>query len=166
MSEAGNFERRNILHLPHDLDAVARQEGLARDELDRILRAALATLKAHRATRPEPLRDEKVLTSWNGFTIRALAEAGPALGRPDYTQAATRAATFLLDTVRRGDRMYRVLTAGRVHVDGFLEDYGALGNACLSLYESTLRIAVAHRRGLDRGRDARALLVPGATALP
>ena len=137
VSEAGNFERRNILHLPHDLDAVARQEGLARDELDRILRSALATLKTHRATRPEPLRDEKVLTSWNGFTIRALAEAGPALGRPDYTQVATRAATFLLDTVRRGDRMYRVLTAGRVHVDGFLEDYGALGNACLSLYEST-----------------------------
>ena len=138
VSEAGNFERRNILHLPHDLDAVARQEGLARDELDRILRTALATLKAHRATRPEPLRDEKVLTSWNGFTIRALAEAGPTLGRPDYTRAATRAATFLLDTVRQHDRLHHVLTAGRVHVDGFLEDYGALGNACLSLHEATL----------------------------
>ncbi len=138
VSEAGNFEGRNILHLPHDLDAVARQEGVARDELDRRLRESLAALKARRSTRPEPLRDEKVLTSWNGFTIRALAEAGPALGRPDYTEAAARAAEFLLETVRRGDRLLRVFAAGRARIDGFLEDYGALGNACLSLYEATL----------------------------
>ena len=138
VSEAGNFEGRNILHLPHDLDAVARQEGVARDELDRRLRDSLAALKARRSTRPEPFRDEKVLTSWNGFTIRALAEAGPALGRPDFTRAAERAAAFLLGTVRRGDRLLRVQAAGRAHIDGFLEDYGALGNACLSLYEATL----------------------------
>ena len=138
VSDAGNFEGRNILHLPHDLDAVARQEGIARDELGRILGESLATLKAHRAARPEPLRDEKILTSWNGLAIRALAEAGPALGRPDYTRAAERAASFLLDTVRREGRLHRVLTGGRVHIEGFLEDYGALGNACLSLYEATL----------------------------
>ena len=138
VSEAGNFEGRNILHLPHDLDAVARQEGIGRDELDGRLRDSLAALKDHRAARPEPLRDEKVLTSWNGFTIRALAEAGPALGRPDYTAAGARAASFLLETVRRGDRLLRVFAAGRPHIDGFLEDYGALGNACLSLYEATL----------------------------
>jgi len=138
VSEAGNFEGRNILHLPHDLDAVARQEGIGRAELDRRLRESLAALEARRARRPEPLRDDKVLTSWNGFTIRALAEAGPALGRPDYTLAAERAAGFLLDTMRRGDRLMRVFAGGRVHIEGFLEDYGALGNACLSLYEATL----------------------------
>ncbi len=138
VSDAGNFEGRNILHLPHDLGAVARQEGIARDELGRMLGESLATLKAYRATRPEPLRDEKILTSWNGFAIRALAEAGPALGRPDYTRAAARAASFLLDTVRRDGRLFRVLAAGRVHIKGFLEDYGAFGNACLSLYEATL----------------------------
>ena len=138
VSEAGNFEGRNILHLPHDLDAVARQKGIPRVELDGLLKESLAALKARRADRPEPLRDDKVLTSWNGFTIRALAEAGPALGRPDYTRAAGRAARFLLDTMRRGDRLMRVYAGGRVHIDGFLEDYGALGNACLTLYEATL----------------------------
>ena len=138
VSPAGNFEGRNILHLPHELDAVARQEGIARDELDAILRRSLAALKAHRHTRPEPLRDDKILTSWNGFAIRALAEAGPALGRPDYTGAAERAATFLLHTMRRDDALFRVLAGERVHVEGFLEDYGSLGNACLSLYEATL----------------------------
>ncbi len=138
VSEAGNFEGRNILHLPHDLDAVARQEGMSRDELDAVLRGGLARLKDRRAARPEPLRDEKVITSWNGMTIRALAEAGPALGRPDYTAAAERAADFLLGTVRDGDALHRIAAADRVHIDAFLEDYGALGNACLSLYEATL----------------------------
>ena len=138
VSEAGNFEGRNILHLPHDVDAVARQEGMSRDELDAVLRAGLAGLKDRRAARPEPLRDEKVITSWNGLTIRALAEAGPALGRPDYTTAAERAADFLLGTVRDGDALNRIAAAGRVHIDAFLEDFGALGNACLSLYEATL----------------------------
>ncbi|MDE2806360.1 MAG: thioredoxin domain-containing protein [Gemmatimonadota bacterium] len=138
VSEAGNFEGRNILHLPHDLEAISRQEGIGRDELDRLLREALEVLKTHRSTRPAPLRDEKVITSWNGFTIRALAEAGPALGRADYTRAAERAAEFLLETVRCGDRLRRIVAADRVHIDGFLEDYGALGNASLSLYEATL----------------------------
>ncbi len=138
VSDAGNFEGRNILHLPHELDPVARQEGMSRAELDAFLTDALATLKDHRATRPEPLRDEKVLTAWNGLAVRALAEAGPALGRDDYTRAAERAAAFLLGTMRQDGTLHRVLTAGRVHVEGFLEDYGALGNACLSLYEATL----------------------------
>ena len=138
VSEPGNFEGRNILHLPHDPDAVARQEGVARDELQRVLGEALAALKARRSERPPPFRDEKVLACWNGFAVRALAEAGPALGRPDYTEAALRAAEFLLDALRPGDRLFRVLSAGRVHVEAFLEDHGALGNAFLSLYEATL----------------------------
>ena len=138
VSDVGNFEGRNILHLPHELDPVARQEGMSQAELGAFLVDALATLKDHRATRPEPLRDEKVLTSWNGLAIRALAEAGPALGRDDYTRAAERAAAFLLGTMRRDGTLHRVFTAGRVHVEGFLEDYGALGNACLSLHEATL----------------------------
>ena len=60
----------------------------------------------------------------------------------------------------------RVLTAGRVHVDGFLEDYGALGNACLSLYESTLESRWLTDAAWIADRDARALLVTRATALP
>ena len=138
VSEAGNFEGRNILHLPHDLDAVARQAGRGRGEVESILEDARTALKAVRARRPEPFRDEKVIASWNAMTIRALAEAGPALGRPDYTAAATRAAGFLLTTLRTGDTLHRVLTAGRVHIEGFLEDYAAFGNALVSLYEATL----------------------------
>ncbi len=139
VSAAGNFEGSNILHLAHGLDAVARREGMALVDLERRMRESLAALKSRRAEREAPLRDEKVLAGWNGLAIRALAEAGPALGRPDYTAAAAEAADSLLAALDRGGRLFRVWTAGRVHVEGFLEDYGALGNACLSLYEATLR---------------------------
>ena len=138
VSAAGNFEGRNIPHLPHGFDAVAAREGLARPELERRMRESLAALKSRRAEREAPLRDEKALAGWNGLAIRALAEAGPALGRPDYTAAAAEAAGSLLGMLRRDGRLLRVWTAGRVHVDGFLEDYAAVGNACLSLYEATL----------------------------
>ena len=138
VSDAGNFEGRNILHLPHDLEAVARQEGMARDELECALGEGLAALEAQRRDRPAPFRDDKILACWNGFAVRALAEAGPALGRPEYTAAALRAADFLLDALRRADCLFRVLSRGRVHVEAFLEDHGALGNAFLSLYEATL----------------------------
>ena len=138
VSAAGNFEGRNIPHLAHGLDAAARREGMAREDLERRVRKLFATLKGRRAEREAPLRDEKVLAGWNGLAIRALAEAGPALGRPDYTAAAAEAADWLLATLGREGRLLRVWTAGRVHVEGFLEDYGAVGNACLSLYEATL----------------------------
>ena len=138
VSSAGNFEGRNIPHLPHGFDAMAAREGMARRELERRMRESLAALKARRAEREAPLRDEKALAGWNGLAIRALAEAGPALRRPDYTAAAAEAAGSLLGMLRRDGRLLRVWTAGRVHVDGFLEDYAAVGNACLSLYEATL----------------------------
>ncbi len=138
VSDAGNFEGRNILHLPHGIEAAAGREGLAQEDLRRRMRESLAVLKARRAGREAPLRDEKALAGWNGLAIRALAEAGPALGRPDYTEAAAEAADSLLAALRRDGRLLRVWTAGRAHVEGFLEDYAAVGNACLSLHEATL----------------------------
>jgi len=53
-------------------------------------------------------------------------------------EASEEIARFLLATVRRNGKLHHVFTAGRVHVNGFLEDYGALGGACLALYEATL----------------------------
>ena len=138
VSEGGNFEGRNILHLPHDLDAVARSESMSREELDAVLGSAGAALKAARWKREAPLLDDKILTSWNGMTIRALAEVGSSRRRPDYLERAESAAGFLLDAVRTGDGLFHVHAGGTGYVDGFLEDYAAMGNALISLYESTL----------------------------
>ena len=76
--------------------------------------------------------------AWNSFVLRALAEAGTVLGRPDYLEAARTNADFLLGSLRRGGRLLRSWKGVPGRVEGFLEDYAGLGNALLTLYEATL----------------------------
>jgi len=134
----GNFEGRSILHLPHDPDAVARAEGLEPAALRTRMRAARKVLLEARARREPPLRDDKVLVSWNALAIRAFAEAGAALGRPDYLRVAAEAADFIWRALRPAGRLLHVHMEGEVKVPGFLDDHAGLGNALLSLHGATL----------------------------
>jgi uncharacterized protein YyaL (SSP411 family) len=138
VSGRGNFEGRNILHLPHSLDAQAAREGLTTEELERRLQGARDALVTARSKRNPPIRDEKVLAGWNGMALRALAEAGGALGREDYVLAAARGVDFILTRMRLDGRLQHVYKDGQARVHGFLEDHGALGNALLSLHQATL----------------------------
>ncbi len=138
VAPAGNFEGRSILHLPHPIDAVAASLGLPDEGLDALLRDAREALLEARSRREPPARDEKVLTAWNGLALRTLAEAGAALGKPDYVRAAETGAGFVLDALRRDGRLLRVYKDGEARVPAFLEDHAALGNALLSIHEATL----------------------------
>jgi uncharacterized protein YyaL (SSP411 family) len=138
VSPTGNFEGRNILHLPHQVDAVARAEGVAVEELTSRMAAARAALLESRARREPPFRDDKVLVSWNALALRAFAEAGAALGRTDYVQIASDGADFLWRTLRPGERLLHVSMHGEAKVSAFLDDHAALGNALLSLHAATL----------------------------
>jgi len=90
-----------------------------------------------RDRRSPPLRDEKILTSWNGLLLRALADSAAVLGRRDYQDAAVQAAEALLAAVKRGDRILHVSRSEQAGVPGFLEDYAALADGLLGLYEAT-----------------------------
>ncbi|HVV17896.1 MAG TPA: thioredoxin domain-containing protein [Pseudonocardiaceae bacterium] len=91
-----------------------------------------------RKARPQPARDDKVVTAWNGLAIGALAEAGVALGRPDWVAAAIRAAEFVVDTHVVDGRLRRTSRDGVVGTSpGVLEDYGCLAEGLLALYQST-----------------------------
>ena len=138
VSENGNFEGRNILHLPHDLDAVAKREDVSLDVLRGLLQDARRVLVEARSLREPPFRDEKILASWNGMAIRALAEAGGALNQSCFRVAAVSGLCFLLGNMRKDDRLLRSYKDGTARIDAFLEDYAAVGNAILSVYEATL----------------------------
>ncbi len=138
VSEDGNFEKRNILHLPHDLAAVAKREDMSLEFLRELLRDARHVLLEARNLREPPFRDEKILASWNGMAIRALAEAGGALNESRFRVAAVRGLEFLLGNMRKGDRLRRSYKDGTARIDAFLEDYAAVGNAIFSVYEATL----------------------------
>ena len=138
VSEEGNFEGSNILHLAHDLSAVAVSEGVGLEPLRELLQDVRHVLLEARKLREPPFRDEKILASWNGMAIRALAEAGGALNQPRFSAAAVSGLDFLLANMREGDRLRRSYKDGAARIDAFLEDYGAVGNAILSVYEATL----------------------------
>ncbi|MBB4664173.1 thioredoxin domain-containing protein [Conexibacter arvalis] len=140
-SAEGNWEGTNIL--------VRARPGIpAPRELPEIR----ARLLAARAERVPPGLDDKRLTSWNALAIAALAEAGAALERDDWLDAARGAADFLLRESRGEDgRLKRSWKDGRATLPGYLEDHAYLTGALLTLYEATFeeRWFVAARQLAD-----------------
>lgn len=141
VSKEGNFEEKNILHIDKPLDAFAKLEGLKNDELRKLLSAAREKLFAERGKRVHPHKDDKILTSWNGLMISALAKGAQALNEPKYAQAAMRATDFILTTLRQKDgtllRRYRL---GEPAIPGYLDDYAYLVWGLIDLYETTFEV--------------------------
>jgi uncharacterized protein YyaL (SSP411 family) len=99
---------------------------------------ARAALLAARERRPQPLRDDKALASWNGLALAALAEAGARLGRPDYVEAAVGVAEFLLGPLTSPDgRLLRSFRVGEARIPAYLEDYANAANGLVELAWAT-----------------------------
>ncbi len=105
-------------------------------EVEQTLAAAMEALRRARAGRVPPHRDEKIVVSWNGLMLAALAQGSQVLGDRRYYEAAARAARFILTELFREGRLYRSWTAGRVSVPGFCDDYAHLAYGLLELYET------------------------------
>jgi uncharacterized protein YyaL (SSP411 family) len=137
VTSGGNFEGRNILHVPRPKDEVARLLGVSVRSLDASVGRARETLYAERAKRPAPLRDDKILTAWNGLMISAMARCGFVLGEPEFVERAGRAARFLLSNSRQEGRLRRSFKDGVARHNAFLDDYSFLIAGLLDLYEVT-----------------------------
>ncbi|KUI47384.1 hypothetical protein AU198_23495 [Mycobacterium sp. GA-1199] len=174
VTEVGTFEQgASVLQLPRDPDD---RERFAR------VRAALL---AARLTRPQPGRDDKVVTAWNGMAITALAEAAVALDRPELLDAATRCARAVWELHMVDGRLRRASLDGSVGGSAaILEDHGALATGLLTVHQMTgepvwleaaltlLDIALEHfadpdrpGRWFDTADDAETLMVRPADPL-
>ena len=147
VTAAGNFEHGlSILHLSKDYAERAAELGRGEAELRAELAPLRERLLAHRYTRVPPLRDEKLLTSWNALLISGLAraaEAATAWDQPDlaaqWLALAEAAGRYLCERHITADgQVLRAAFAGHVHTRGYLEDLAALACACLDLHEATL----------------------------
>jgi len=123
----GTFEHgTSTLQLLHDVDDPAR------------LASVRERLSAARAERPQPARDDKVVTAWNGLAIAALAEHGVLTGAGESVAAARRAAELLAGTHWVDGRLRRVSRDGVAGAHaGVLEDYGDLAEGLLALHQAT-----------------------------
>ena len=138
VTTAGNFEGANILNVKTEPTQAANQLGLSLEELEEIIRRGKGKLLAVREERVHPLLDDKVLSSWNGMMLRSIAEAGIALGKEDYLEAANKNAAFLLDNIRPQGRLLRSWREGEAKLLGYLEDYACVADGLLALHEATL----------------------------
>jgi uncharacterized protein YyaL (SSP411 family) len=127
VTDAGTFEHgSSVLQLRSDPDDAER--------FDRVRTALLAA----RSTRPQPGRDDKVVTAWNGWAITALAEASVALDEVEFLDAATRCARSVLDLHIVDGRLRRASLGGRAGDSAaILEDYATLATGLLTLYQIT-----------------------------
>ena len=124
-----NFEGKSVLYVPKGsvVESAVKDLSTAREKL----------LKA-RAEREYPLLDTKVIVNWNGLMIDALAYGYQVLGEEQYLAAASKAAQFVLDTLRKPDgELWHTYTAGVVKQDAYLDDYAFFVRGLLGLYHAT-----------------------------
>ncbi|HEY8226884.1 MAG TPA: thioredoxin domain-containing protein [Pyrinomonadaceae bacterium] len=133
----GNFEGKNILNVTTALDDVAAKLGIDPATAHEKLERARRKLFELREQRVKADRDEKILTAWNGLMLAGFAEAGAILNRTDYTDAARRNATFLLENLRHKGLLLRTYKDGQAKLNGYLEDYAFVIEAFVTLSETT-----------------------------
>jgi uncharacterized protein YyaL (SSP411 family) len=128
ISAKGNFEGRNIPNLIHTAEYFETRLAMEPER---------QKLLAFREKRPRPLKDDKVLTAWNGLMIAAMAMGSRILKDDKYNQAACRAVDFINKNLRRDDgRLLARYRDGHAEHFGYAADYAYLIWGLLELYET------------------------------
>ncbi|HEY0827959.1 MAG TPA: thioredoxin domain-containing protein [Bacilli bacterium] len=142
ITEKGNFEGFNIPNLINkDIEDYAATKNIPWIELQATIEEARQKLFQHREQRIHPHKDDKILTSWNGLFIMALAKGAKALQKPEYADAAKRAVEFILKRMRREDgRLLARYRDGDAAFPGYLDDYAFLVWGLIELYETTFEL--------------------------
>ncbi len=164
VEQGGNFVEQatgerpgtNVLYLSQPLEQVARDRGIDLVVLKSDLREIREKLLTLRAQRARPHQDDKILSGWNGLMIGSLAYAGRQLQEPSYTNAAARAAQFVLSKMVKDGRLLRTYRAGSARLPAYLDDYAFFAAGLLDLYEAT-----GDRQWLDHAKQLADTMVDG-----
>jgi uncharacterized protein YyaL (SSP411 family) len=135
---SGKKTGANILHLRKPLEDIASDLNLAPKELRARLNEARNKLFDHRSKRIHPIKDDKILTDWNGLMIAALAKGARAFDEPEYAEVACSAADFIFGVMRKANgRLWHRHRGEWTGVDANLDDYAFLVWGLIELYEAT-----------------------------
>lgn len=133
----GNFEGRNILHIPVPIEEFVQKKGIEIADLQERLDMQKQILWNAREKRIHPLKDDKILSSWNGLMIFALAKAARAFNEERYIHAAERAALFIKKHLWRDGKLFRRWRDNETSFSGGLDEYAFLIKGLLGLFETT-----------------------------
>jgi len=139
MTPKGQLDGRNVLHLNMKVETLAEAENIPIFEADHILKKGKETLFKAREKRTRPDTDEKIITSWNGLMITALATGYAVLGEKKYIDTAKRCAEFIWSQQWKDKKLHRIYKDGKTSIAGCLEDYAYFLEALVTLYETSLQ---------------------------
>ncbi|GAB4514179.1 MAG: thioredoxin domain-containing protein [Sulfuricaulis sp.] len=134
-----NFEGQWHLNVHANEVAIAEQMLCPESDVIARLESARRKLSTAREQRVHPGRDEKILTSWNGLMIQAMAHAGRVLGRPDFITSAERAMDFIHAQLWRNQRLLATHKDGKSHLNAYLDDHVFLIAGALELLQAGFR---------------------------
>jgi len=137
VTENGNFEGRNILHVTSTFDEIAARKQVSVERLQKVIETGRQKLFHIREQRIHPGRDEKILTAWNGLMLSSFAEASGILDRADYRDVAEANAEFLLSRLQQNGLLLRTYKDGEAKLNAYLEDYACLIDGLISLFEAS-----------------------------
>ncbi|MBT8185570.1 MAG: thioredoxin domain-containing protein, partial [Eudoraea sp.] len=135
----GLWEKDNYVLIRDETDEVlAQRHGISPDILEQRIKEAKMQLLRVREKRDKPRLDDKILASWNGLMLSGLIDAYRYLKNKSYLELALKNATFIQNHLIKADgSMFHNHKKGKSTINGFLEDYAAVANAFLQLYEVT-----------------------------
>lgn len=137
--DGGNFEGKNILNLKQPLETYAEENNIDYDELVERFSTNKQKLWQAREKRIPPLRDDKIITSWNAMMIKSFAYIGQQLNERRYIETAINATNSILDINNTKDgNLSRSSLDGQASIPALQEDYAYLSEALLQIYDATL----------------------------
>ena len=138
ISRQGNWEHGyNHLHLTEPVEYAAKTAGIQADDFPALYENALAKLAEKRRAKIRPGLDDKILTSWNGLLIKGLTDSYRALGHEKIRDLAVATGHFIASKMTTENRLKHSYKNGVATVTGFLEDYAAVIEGYLGLYQVT-----------------------------
>ena len=140
VTEDGNFDGRNILHVTGEMEELAKSLSVDAEELEEIIERSEEKLFGEREKRVRPHRDEKIIAGWNGLMISSLAYGGAVLADDRYIKAAGQAADFVLSKLNTDNRLKRFYAKGKARTLGVLNDYAFLITGLVELYQADFNV--------------------------
>ena len=136
---AGNWEpSKNIPYRSGKIETFAQEFCIEMDELQDIIKSTNLRLLHERASRIRPGLDDKILTCWNGLTLKGLCDAFAVFGNKEFLQLALKNAQFIQSQMTSFEgTLYRNFKDGQVTINAYLEDYASTISGYIALYQVT-----------------------------
>jgi len=143
ITEQGNFiDHSHPQPLPRQNVLSVVEPDLSKPD-QALLATARSKMSAARSRRVRPQRDDKVLASWNGLMLGAMARAAAVLGEQNYRAAAEKNFAFLQARLWDAEThtLYHRWREGERDQVQLLQGYAFLLAGVIELYETSLNPA-------------------------